>query len=252
MQSNNVAKVVLVALHLADGSTAQFLSRHADNAQTLSRILKDVEEREYVLQYRRLVDRQRSLAGKLLARYVISTEYGIEWHAIAFEREANGRPRAAHELLQDGFDFNIAHDGDWVVLVAFVPARGQVDTVVQPHRRVGVDVMEIAIPWQESTNDCMRINRVMTIWTLKEAYTKAMGEGLKADLTKIQFSAPAGTEHGATCSVNGHNLDNWTFRTIQTNEDYIVAVAVNEKDAAVPDLHVVTLTDLEQAMKIKQ
>ncbi|KAM0791194.1 hypothetical protein ACM66B_005676 [Microbotryomycetes sp. NB124-2] len=163
MSTDASGQVVLLSMNVADAATSSFLSRHTNDAQALNTLLNDVTETNYVLQYRHLIDRQRSLAGKLLARYVISTSYDLNWHEIAFQRSENGKPRAKHDKLPSGYDYNIAHDGDWVVLVAYLPStvplslhearRVQQLTSVKEEGaiHVGIDVMKIAVPWQDDS-----------------------------------------------------------------------------------------------------
>jgi phosphopantetheinyl transferase (holo-ACP synthase) len=106
-------------------------------------------------------------------------------------------------------DFNISHDGDWVVLALQRDAAS----------RVGVDVMELALPHFErdvasfvetmelaltpretawvlaattgaggyEARQAEALRRLYDLWTHKEAYTKALGLGLGFDFARLEL-----------------------------------------------------------------
>lgn len=171
-------------------------------------------EREKVSRYYRHVDRVRSLVARLLPRLLIAKQFGVAWESIAFRATQEGRPYVSAPLEAQGrLDYNISHDSDWVVM-AFTTTK---------QRRVGVDVMAVQLPkYEQSVRSFAEtmdmaltsaetawvlqplssdpatplaseeaLQRLYTLWTYKEAYTKNLGKGLGFDFARIQFDFPS-------------------------------------------------------------
>lgn len=152
-----------------------------------------------VQRYMRAIDRVRSLVGCLLPRVMlVDTDMVRSWNDVCIRTARGGRPYVERSSSRAHVDFNISHDGDWVVM-AFSTCD-----------KVGVDVMETTLPHFEesSTSFCDTMKQAMTadeyawvrqgasdaevlsrlydVWTYKEALTKNMGLGLGFDFARIQ------------------------------------------------------------------
>lgn len=160
----------------------------------------DADGAEKVERYLRPVDRVRSLVARLLPRLLLASE-GVPWSEVRVATTPSGRPYFCGRGAER-YDFNLTHDGDWVVM-AFCAAPGV---------RIGLDVMEVALPAFEDSvasfcqtmaqsmteaeqayvqgtpDDRDRLARLMELWTYKEAYTKSIGEGLGCDFQKIEVA----------------------------------------------------------------
>ncbi|GAA5869768.1 hypothetical protein JCM3774_003843 [Rhodotorula dairenensis] len=167
--------------------------------------LLETESQQDVGRFRFLRDAKRCLLGRLARRFVASERLGLPWPDIAFRKAARGRPEL---ILARGanprFDFNVSHDND---LVAVASVAFPQETPM----RVGVDIMRIKDPWEDTALDELieglaehlsedellslkaiedeqgRLERVLALWTLKEAYVKATGDGLHVDLKQIRL-----------------------------------------------------------------
>lgn len=156
----------------------------------------DAGEAQRVRRYLRGIDRVRSLVARLLPRLLVAQGGECAWRDVRMAATPEGRPYVCAPAAQ--YDLNLTHDGDWVVM-AF-----------SPHTRVGVDVMQVALPpMEESTRTfCATmaasmtpaerawvaapaaerevLERLLHVWTYKEALTKNMGHGLGFDFARIQ------------------------------------------------------------------
>ena len=193
-------------------------------------------ERERVgeLRFRFPEDRHRYLLTRALVRTVLSLYAPIgpiEW---SFSVNAHGRPEIANEAATvDGLSFNVSH------------TRGLVMMGVSRHGPVGVDTehisetpasMELAAHFCSSgeivqlrgeTDDSRRSQRLLEIWTLKEAYVKARGVGLSMPLDQISFSLPGsrGIDVAFSGGIND-DRDNWAFWMLRPSPNHQAAVCV--------------------------
>jgi 4'-phosphopantetheinyl transferase len=154
--------------------------------------LLDPDERERYHRYHFDADRQLYLAAHALLRLVLARYTGLAPSAIGFTRGANGKPEALLPPPFHDIRFNLTH------------TRGQVGCVLSRGHDCGID-----IEGQRPVRDLDAIARMMfspseigrlaglgederqrhffALWTLKEAYAKATGEGIGSDLTRISF-----------------------------------------------------------------
>lgn len=75
-----------------------------------------------------------------------------------------------------------------------------------------------------------KLRRVFALWTLKEAYAKARGEGVRFDFQRVEFRFAGGGGAGWVAAdieawVDGEKLSGWSFRLRELEEGYLVAIA---------------------------
>jgi 4'-phosphopantetheinyl transferase len=142
-------------------------------------------------------DRGRFVAARGLLRSILGSCLGTEPHKVEFAYSAKGKPalggaHATHEL-----QFNLAHSGG---LGLFVVARqGLVGVDVEELRPIP-DVAGLAAPFF-SARESAEINNAsggeqarqfFKLWTRKEAWLKAAGEGITGPLNSFDVLAPPG------------------------------------------------------------
>lgn len=172
--------------------------------------LMSPSKKEKVMRYRFEKDRRLSVAAEMLARQMLSRRTGLREEQIEFEYLPSGKPFA---VGLTGVCFSYSHSG------------GQVFCAVS-QRSIGADVELIkALPenviakfasedeknyifclksvdlnadnsYNHSVND-----RALRIWTLKEAYFKCTGEGLRGGLRSVSFTP---YKDGFLCSEPGY------------------------------------------------
>jgi 4'-phosphopantetheinyl transferase len=160
----------------------------------LARLL-GAEERARAERFHFARDRDRYVASHGMLRSVLGRYAGQPGPALRFAAGPHGKPALA---LPAGSDlrFNLSHSGDLALLAV---ARG---------REVGVDVEQVAErAWMEVARrffssreqsllaelpDGARPEAFFRCWTRKEAYIKARGLGLHANLTAFDVSLAPG------------------------------------------------------------
>jgi 4'-phosphopantetheinyl transferase len=169
--------------------------------------LLDEHERERADRLRFTADREAFIAAHALLRAMLGDAAGqrpAEWR---FVTDPLGKPRLAPNGAGRGLFFNLAHARG---CVACVLARDEVGVDVEladrdadlaiAHRSFApleVDAIRLAAPER-------RGEVFLRLWTLKEAFIKATGEGLRRDLASFAFSLdpvrltlrPSGTDAG--------------------------------------------------------
>ncbi|WP_411149187.1 4'-phosphopantetheinyl transferase family protein [Streptomyces sp. A30] len=133
--------------------------------------------------------RARLLGSRLLLRHVVAAVAGTEPSRVVVGRDGNGRP-VLHRPA--GLDVGISHTAGMLVVGV---ARG---------RRIGVDVEASDRPLLapglaekfchpeelaelSGLPPAERNLRLVRLWTLKEAYTKALGVGLAHDFSSLRL-----------------------------------------------------------------
>ncbi|OCH94245.1 hypothetical protein OBBRIDRAFT_789383 [Obba rivulosa] len=182
-----------------------------DNAYVRGLELVDPSSRQRLQRFFRREDRFRGLAGRLLPRMLLK-ERGIPLSRMTFGTTEAGKPYITTPGVEPPIGYNVTHDRG---LIAMAYASGPDLYPDPPAYRIGVDVMQIQLPDRhvfaefvetvgEQLTDLERnllipppgsptlpqgeaLRRFYLIWTLKEAYTKALGLGLGFDFRRIEY-----------------------------------------------------------------
>ncbi|KJA24502.1 hypothetical protein HYPSUDRAFT_1074753 [Hypholoma sublateritium FD-334 SS-4] len=164
-------------------------------------------------------DACRTLIGRLLVRTMLAAR-GIAPSSAVFGATPAGKPFV---VADPPIAYNITHDNG---VVAMAVARGLHDP---PAFRVGIDVMKLRVPGREGVRAFVGmvedqltplehrllggvpedelLRRFFWMWTLKEAYTKALGLGLGFDFSRVEFDVV-----NRVVRVDGVVPEGWAFR----------------------------------------
>ena len=148
-------------------------------------------ERDAVARFRHRGRREQALVARALVRQALSRRLGGPPKSWEFQREPSGRPRIAGG---HGLDFNIAHCDGCVVLA--IADAGRVGVDVEPFARAPAirDVAARILAPKEladlsGLDPEAQDRRLVMLWTLKEAWAKAKGDGLGMDFRTLAFEA---------------------------------------------------------------
>ena len=153
--------------------------------QKLFRCMSPEKQARYK-RFHRIEDSHRLLAADILVRYYLCRKYGFKNKALVFEKNAYGKPFPANDPKRH---FNVSHSGDWV-LAAFDDDEVGVD--IQRMRPIDMGVAEKNFSEKEyrdliKKDGVERERRFYEIWTLKESFIKAVGQGLSLGLGTFSF-----------------------------------------------------------------
>lgn len=170
--------------------------------------LLSVDERARWQRFAREEDRCRFLLARALVRTVLARRLGCEPASLVFSADAHGKPRLQHPS-GTALQFNLSHTRGLCALVLGSGAELGVD--VENFDRE-VEVLALARRFF-ATPEVLALEALaprpqrelfFALWTLKEAWVKAKGLGLRVPLDEFSFHGPGLLQDGrADCLAVG-------------------------------------------------
>lgn len=174
--------------------------------------------------------RRRYLGARLLCRHALSHRTGRPPHSWRFRRGEHGRPEP--DPPGDGVRFNLSHTGGLIACVVTHGSPCGVDVERTPAREDAMaHLPRFFAPAERAALAAAAPGRraalVAAYWVLKEAYLKAIGTGLRRELSGFAFTTPWGgplrvVDSQATAAADAR----WHFDLIHPSPGHVLAVAV--------------------------
>lgn len=183
--------------------------------------------------YKKFVSRDDAdlfIIGRYLIKKFLSIKKNISPQQILIEEDAYGRPFIVKPRLEK-IDFNLSHSGNFIILGVSSKAIG-----VDIEKKNSSDIerlsetcftkKEIKYIFCENNNP-NRVNRFYKLWTLKEAYLKAIGVGLSYPLKNFYFTI---NRSNILLKSKIDNLFNkkWHFYSFGVGKKYIISVCLEK------------------------
>jgi 4'-phosphopantetheinyl transferase len=177
--------------------------------------------------------RVQFIAAHALLRHVLSLMVtdvpASAWRLIAGD---NGKPMAWIGDQPAPLSFNLSHT-EGMVGVAVVPwERCALGFDLEPlDRKVTLDIARQyfrieEIDWLASLTDAAKAEGFLRLWTLKEAFIKATGEGLSRDLATFWFTPSP--PHIHFTADQAERSQDWHFEQRIIASRFIAAVGLNQ------------------------
>ena len=173
--------------------------------------------------------RERFLASRLFLRYTAAAAVRTLPHLVDVAYLPGGRP---YVRGLDQIDISLSHTDE--TMVVGVTRRGRIGVDVErADRRLAHTGSEAqaCTPFEKRRLDrggeSARNDTMVRLWTLKEAYSKALGQGLRFRFTEFGF-ALTGTSGARLVRPDGTATadDGWTFGTFTVGGSHVLSVAV--------------------------
>jgi 4'-phosphopantetheinyl transferase len=186
--------------------------------------------------FHRARDRELFAAGRAWLRHVLARYAGTAPARLELTTGPHGKPALAppHVALQ----FNLAHTGSLALLaVTRVAAVGVDVEAIAPMAELAAIAQRqfAAAEWQRwsALAERDRLEAFYACWTRKEAYVKALGDGLLAPLDAFEVQFEPGRA-AALLSVDGstHEAARWTMWSVDTEPGHCAAVIVRGRGLA--------------------
>lgn len=190
--------------------------------------------------------RVRYAASRVLLKFAAAAVLEVPANLVELGYGPTGRP---YLRGYDAVDISLSHTDE--LLLVGLTTRGVigVDAERADRRMYGPGLgRHVCTPHElrmlEEFPLAERNDALVRLWTLKEAYSKAIGQGMQFRFTDFGFS-PAGTP--ATLNrPDGQpgTGSEWSFRTYTVDADYVVSVAVGDRGFGdTPDTAAQTMLD---------
>lgn len=190
------------------------------------------DEAERAARFRFEPDREAFVVARGALRTLAGSYLGIAPAQVVFGYGPHGKPEV------EGLSFNVSHAGD-LALVAFGEMhRVGVDVEVM---RPGVEMRALARRFfTAAENDALAVlsgddlvRGFYGCWTCKEAFVKAVGEGLSFALDRVETAVHPARPRVVSVDGDPDAAASWTLTAIDCGAGYAAAVAVDAPGAEV-------------------
>ncbi len=186
----------------------------------------NTSERARLRRMRSVTKKREYLAGRCLTRRVVGDLTDTEPRDVRIEHGPNGKPDLART---HGLHVNLSHSGERALLA------------VSRHGPIGVDIevgrtgrpfarlsRRFFAPseheWIQGLAAADVASGFYRLWTLKEAYLKAIGTGLTLSSRTFQVDAESDPPRLIETSPNQLTAEHWTMRVLPTEAGYHAAL----------------------------
>ncbi len=200
-------------------------------------------------------DKRMALGSRLLHRKVACKSFGMDWKDVEVERRKGYKPMLRYRHAPKTWNMNVSHHGGLVAIAS------------DSHRLCGVDTMDLSeadmhcnssdktesylscfqenftqfewshingITLHSQCNNRDRIHRFLIQWSMKEAYVKAIGEGLYFNLLRVEFEGKGDNPNRPTSAivrVDKQELKGWNLR-LQYIGTHVLCVALGKSPSS--------------------
>jgi 4'-phosphopantetheinyl transferase len=181
-------------------------------------------------------DRNRFIAGRGLLRTVLGSYLNAEPAQLDFTYSPRGKPALKASSGHGTLHFNVAHSKDLILIaltrdcavgvdVEWIHPISDIEDITTRFftNREAAELM--ALPQDE------RMTAFFSLWTRKEAYLKATGDGISEMLKDVEISfLPEKPPRILAISGNAQAAERWTLLDLTPASGFAAALAVEAKD----------------------
>jgi len=205
--------------------------------------LLNAEEQKRLENLRSDAVRKVFLTSRALVRSVLAAQLQCAPSDLHFYRDHNDKPQLRQPATR--WQFNLSHAGDWAVLALCDGGAVGVDVETHDRRNQLRGIAQRFFTAQENRamaelNEEDWIQRFFELWTLKEAYVKALGRGIATALAGTDIEYRSTTEvalHLSAAALCEGSVNCWHY-TLAPGTSLAAAVIGNDSIFGIrPRLH---------------
>ncbi len=219
-------------IHVWCASLDQPVSQFQRLRQTLS-----VDEGTTAERFHFERDRKRFNAGRGILRTILGWYLGVEPSRLQFYYREDGKPALADTFGKGRIHFNLSHseglalyaftrDREIGVDIEYIHELSEMDQIAERFFSVKENAVFRTLPKSKKKEAFFRC------WTCKEAFIKAIGDGLSHPLDKFDVSLVPG-EPARLLSVEGYSkaASRWTIQELRPGSDFVAAFAIEGRSS---------------------
>lgn len=217
------------------------LDLEVEAVERLARLLSE-DERERAARFHYGRDAIRFIVSRAVLRTILGECLGVEPNGVGFSAGQCGKPALAAPFDLTGLQFNASRSGGLGLYA--VTRLGRVGVDIE-RRRPLPDLDDLAERMFSAHErqalrqlpPAQRPEGFFNCWTRKEAYVKALGQGLSHPLDRFTVTLAPGAsvrlEH-----VEGHPAEaaRWTLEALEPGPAYAAAIAVDGRPSRLSGL----------------
>jgi len=191
-----------------------------------------VEERDRMQKFHAPRHRHIYLVAHALVRGALARELDCEPSELIFESNTYGKPSLVLPASSAKLEFNLSHtEGMCVVALSKSSRVGcDVESLNQPGLEVDIARNFFTPEESEDILNChpaQQVERLLTYWTLKEAYIKAEGQGLSMGLDTFYFSLQDNQPPRLMLKSGAQQPSAaWQFKQVMISDHYLFSLAI--------------------------
>jgi 4'-phosphopantetheinyl transferase len=176
-------------------------------------------------------DRERFIVAHGTLRRLLGAYLRCAPESICFTYGANGKPSVSTGDPAAGIRFNLSHSGELMLIGISRDREIGIDIEKVRAERAGEEVARRFFSTQEVEElrrlpAELRTEGFFLCWTRKEAYVKALGEGLRFPLDQFRVSLTP----GGAAELNSGDQGRWALRSLSPQPGYAGAVVGEGQD----------------------
>lgn len=180
-------------------------------------------------------DRRRFIVGRARLRHLLASRLDVQADAVEFDYGSRGKPRLSRSFADADLRFNVSHC-DGLAVYAFSTGRevGIDVEAVRELRDADAIAARFFSPRENraylALDSCSRPLGFFNCWTRKEAFIKALGDGLYYPLARFDVTlAPDEPVRIIGVGDTPGNKCGWHLESLQPGPGLVAAVVVESR-----------------------
>ncbi len=203
-------------------------------------IFKEKVSEEIIRKSERFIfpkDSYRCILGELLLKYSVY-EATNKIFSLDISKNYYGKPFIRNIK---GFNYNISHSGDWLVIAYGVCEVGVDIESVQNDMEGVIDsiLTKTEKEYVYSFPVYERNRKRIQIWTLKESYIKYIGTGFSTDINSFSVNA----DNGGVITNNLQQISGIKLSCLTHRNDYYISVCSHDDNIVKKEISIKALID---------